>query len=154
MRKRVGRNASVLPTFFGRCQIGNVGADDGRFAERLDNKDIQVGRDKPALARSIRRVSAGPANLAGTAKDNEKFEARFVRGAIAETSVLSAFRCEVTACGEKRPCATLCRQRKARNLFHDSAGEVRYRERFFEMEFTRFARGTDAAVIVNPIGEI
>src|SRR5882672_4495292 len=79
MRKRVGRNARVLPTFFGRSQIGNVGTEDGRFAEWLDNENVQVGGDKPALTRSIRRVSAGPANLAGAAEDSEKFETRFIR---------------------------------------------------------------------------
>src|SRR5258707_15641456 len=96
VRKRLGRNARVLPTFFGRSEIGDVGADDGGFVEWLDDEDVEVGGDKPALTRSIRRVSTGPANLAGAAEDDQEFEARFVCGAIAQAGVLGAL------CGEIR----------------------------------------------------
>src|SRR5690242_14559689 len=145
MRKRIGRNARVLPAFFCGGEIGNVGADDGRFVEWLDNEDVQIGGDKPALTRSICRLSTGPANLARAAKYDEKFKARFVRGAIAEAGVLGAFRCKVTACGEKRSRAALRWQCESRDSFHNSARKVRYGKRFFEMEFTRLARGIDAA---------
>ncbi len=122
--------------------------------QRLNDEDVQVGGDEPALTRGVVGFAAGPADLAIAMEDDKKFEARFVGGAVAEAGIFGALCCEIRARSQESTRAALRGQCDARNLFYDFAVEVGDGERFFEVKFAGLAGRINAAVIVNAVGEV
>src|SRR3974390_2882305 len=120
----------------------------------LERCHLQRCGQKPSLSRLVRIRALGIVKFAGAPKKNQKLKLNQVAFDEGGSVALPTLGGEKGASGEQVLVGIRRMQGKRQNLSAARSFEGSHLERFLDMQVTRLARGIDAAIIIDAIGQI